>query len=803
MRSPAAKPACALLVLLALTAGCGALCPQPAIAARSRAPAPKRAPSGRPLVSGASAYATPSQSAGQSSGESEPESAAAGEDTLVRNGLGSPLCRMEASELSATAAANCRTSDFSASAAPSEDYSFDANIDTTLGVSIDALLQDYVVRPAWIFMVWLVHATLAVLEWAYTLELLNGPLASGLGPALRAAQAQFTQPLLATAFACAAVLAAYQGIVRRRVAQTLGEAAAMLAMIAGTLFVIADPSGTIGTLSQWAQEASVGSFGAIASGSSAHPYRSLTQSMQELYAASVQAPWCFLEFGDVAWCDQPARLDPRLERAAVRIAARLEAQAREQGSSGGALRNRAELLRAARTNGAIFLALPANGPLRNSVKERGSLFYVLCGGGTDATSCRGPTAAEAEFRAGSGTLPRLAGVLMIALGLSGMLLLVGFIVVRLLEAAVVSVLFLLVAPVAALAPALGESGRRAFRGWAARLLSAVAAKLLWSVLLGALLASMRTLLSLTSIGWFVQWLLSGALWWGVFMRRHELLAGAASHHWMQGARQGFLARRVEDGIEGRVRKAGGSALKRALPRGLRDRKKTREEQEGISRTGAGPLEKGTIATADRLAAAGQRRREAAGRGRRGRAPKRVRRQTTGSASSPDRSGAPTQDSPARREELQARLQRLGTAHAQAVADGETRRAISLRMRRRRVKEELEGTTRSQASPPRTGSRRAAPKTAAAASTPTDRRGQSRSQATADPRPVTPPAGPPTRRERQEERRPAGGRDARAQRADLDRDVAQRREERDPVMTDAIEVARRRRRQLGWSWSEKE
>lgn len=791
MRSPAGKPASVLLVLCALAAGCGALCPGSA-AARGRKPAPRRAPSGQPLVSGASAYATPSQSEGQNSGESEPESAVAGEDTLVRNGLGSPLCRMGTGELSAAAASNCRTSDFVASPAPSEDYSFDTNIDTTFGVSIDALLQDYLVRPVWIFLVWLVHATLAVLEWSYTLELLNGPLASGLGPALRAAQAQLTQPWLAAALACAAVLAAYQGIVRRRVAQTLGEAVAMLAMIAGTLFVIADPSGTIGALSQWAQEASVGSFGAIASGSSARPYRSLAQSMQELYAASVQAPWCFLEFGNVAWCDQPARLDARLERAAVRIASHLEAQAREAGSSGGAgaraLTHRAELLRAARTNGAVFLALPANGPLRNSVKERSSLLYVLCGGGTDATSCRGPTAAEAEFRAGSGTLPRLAGVLMIALGLSGMLLLVGFVVVRLLEAAVVSVLFLLVAPAAALAPALGESGRRAFRGWAARLLSAVAAKLLWSVLLGALLASMRVLLSLASVGWFVQWLLSGALWWGVFMRRHELLAGAASHHWMQGARQGRLARRAEDKVEERARKVGRSALKRALPRGLRDRKKTREEQEGISRTRPGPLEKATTATADRLAASGQRRRDAANRARHGQPPDRGT--ARGRASSRGHSGEPTHDSPARRDQLKARLQTLGTAHAQAVADGETRRAVSLRMRRQRVKEQLAGTTGSAATSPGPARRTAAPRT------------DGRSKATGDPRRRTPPADPLARRDRQGRQR-ATGDDARAQRAGLDRDVAQRRQERDPVMADAIEVARRRRRQLGWSWSEKE
>ncbi len=428
------------------------------------------APSGPPLVSGSSAYATP-QAAG--AGEVEGESAAGSEDPLVRNGLGSPLCHTVPDELSSMALSDCRTSGFVASAAPSEDYAFDTNIDTTLGLSIDALLQDYVVRPPWMALVWLVHGLLVALEWSYTLELLRGPLASGLTPALRTAQTQFTSPWLVSALAFAAVLAAYQGIVRRRIAQTLGEAAATIAMVAAAMFVIADPSGTVGALARWADEASVGSFAAIGTGSAVRPYHTLAASMEGLYSATIEAPWCFMEFGDVAWCDQPARLDPNLEKAAATIAARIEAEAGRSGDRSGisteVLARRAQLLRSARTNGQLFLAFPANGPARNSVKEAGSLFYVLCGGGSDATKCRGPTAAQAEFRANSGTLSRLGGLLVIALGVLGMLLLLGFVVVRLLEAAILSILFLLLAPAAALAPTLGEPGRTVFRSWAARL----------------------------------------------------------------------------------------------------------------------------------------------------------------------------------------------------------------------------------------------------------------------------------------------------------------------------------------------
>ena len=49
-------------------------------------------------------------------------------------------------------------------------------------------------------------------------------------------------------------------------------------------------------------------------------------------------------------------------------------------------------------------------------------------------ACRGPTAAQAQFRTGSGTWARVAGLLLIVAGVLGMLLLLGFVALRLLGA---------------------------------------------------------------------------------------------------------------------------------------------------------------------------------------------------------------------------------------------------------------------------------------------------------------------------------------------------------------------------------
>ena len=60
-----------------------------------------------------------------------------------------------------------------------------------------------------------------------------------------------------------------------------------------------------------------------------------------------------------------------------------------------------------------------------------------------------------------------------------MVLLIGFIALHLLGAAIISLFYLLLAPAAVIAPALGDGGRAAFRGWATRLLGAVMAKLIY------------------------------------------------------------------------------------------------------------------------------------------------------------------------------------------------------------------------------------------------------------------------------------------------------------------------------------
>jgi hypothetical protein len=284
-----------------------------------------------------------------------------------------------------------------------------------------------------------------------------------------------------------------------------------------------------------ANRASLGALAAFAQGNPAAGARTLSDGMRAVFADGIGGPWCYLEFGDVRWCRDPARLDPRLRAAGLRLAAGEQALvgcklnggpfsfcAAPGSTQARAYSRSAELLRDARSNGELFLALPANRKVRNSTVSSNGLLTVLCGG-PEIGKCRGPTAPQAEFRGAGATEQRAAGLLLVVVGVVGMVALLGFLALHLLTAALMSLFYLLLAPAAVLAPALGDGGRAAFHAWATRLLGALVAKLVYSLLLGAMLAVVRVLLALQGLGWWPQWLLVCAAWWGAFHHRYKAL----------------------------------------------------------------------------------------------------------------------------------------------------------------------------------------------------------------------------------------------------------------------------------------
>jgi hypothetical protein len=578
-RVPVAVPL--VLALAIATALSFAIAAAPAQAA---AAAGKRAPSRPPLETGTG------NAGSRVSAEEEASSSAApsGGDPLQSNGLNSPLCSDASGELPGGALRDCRSSGFEGELAPTGDYGLDVHIGTSitdLG-GYAAVIIENILQLWWTMLVAVVRGVIVILDWCYAIDLLNSPAMSGVAHGLRETQRTFTQPWLVIVLAVASVLALYHGLIRRRVAETVGEALLMMAMMVGGLWVILNPTGTVGALGAWANEASLGTLAAAAGRSPDHPDRTFAESNRELFRAAIDAPWCFIEFGNVGWCEAP--VEGRLHTAAMKLAA--QARAGGEGVGGGSSLvhkalavpvkiiewgfgaggqseaphvslQSAALLRGARTNGELFLALPANGTARNSIGNEWSLFHVLCGRSEEP--CSGSTAGEAEFRTQEGTWSRAIGLTLVAFGVLGMLLLLGFIGWHLLFAAFMSLIYLLLTPAAVLLPALGEGGRSAFRTWVLRLLGAVTSKLIYSFLLGAVLMVQRVLGSAHLFGWLIQWLMLSSLWWIVYLRRHrlfDLVHGASSGR----GESRSVVRRVSNALESRKGMAATRWAKRRL-----------------------------------------------------------------------------------------------------------------------------------------------------------------------------------------------------------------------------------------------
>jgi hypothetical protein len=499
------------------------------------------------------------------------------EDPLSANGFTSPSCTAGSlyAQLSATARTDCEVSGVAVAPVPLSNYAFDTNVQSGLGASfsddVDSIVQDLLITPVWTAIVWLVHVVVVALEWCYTIDLLAPSMLNAIVSALNNTERIFTQPWLGLALALAGIAFAWNGLIRRRVAETLSQALLMSAMIALGLWIIADPVGTIGAVSQLSDQAALGTLAAATTGDASQPIGSLDDALGEVFDSAITGPWCYLEFGDVDWCRDQSDLDPQLKRTGHALEQLYRAGATCHGPTpglvqcvpGGSAEQRtyagtAIALSAARTNGALFLALPANGLARNDLASQTSLptlYGTLCGGG-NPSDCLGGTAPQAEFRTAEGTWPRAGGVLLIALGAAGMLAMLGFIALRLLGAALAVLVYLLLAPVAVLAPAFGDSGRDTFRHWLTRLIGAALAKLVYSVMLGVTLLVVDLLMSVNTFGWWTQWLLISAFWWLAFEHRHRMLSFVVHERGEQAGRLP-LATRIRYGTQaiGSVRHA--------------------------------------------------------------------------------------------------------------------------------------------------------------------------------------------------------------------------------------------------------
>ena len=484
-------------------------------------------------------------------------------DPFSSLGAKSPFCGRS---VGPTAGRNCRASGSIAHPYPLSSYGIDSQVSmsiTNLGDYVFGALQD-TAAFLWYALVFVIKGVLLMLEWAFSLDLLNRAM-TAVRHALDTLHSRVLgRPWFLAAIAVAGLWGIWRGLVQRRTAETLGGLAATVALMVLALVLISDPAGTVGHASKLADDASLEIVSAATQGDVARPEQGFAHDLGSLFDTTVLKPWAALEFGDTRWALAAAKPGSDVTNADVWLSfpagsaqrtALYKLQKGESLDAGGLL-------------GSIvgFLATAPLSPLQHAIKLVQVGAHVLGGGSTSVPDAfksyvhKDPT--KVRMQEAGGTFPRLALLTLIAIGLVGAILLFLYVGVRLLLAAVMSLLLLLLAPAMLLAPAFGASGRSTTVAWLKRLLGAVAAKLIYSLLLAVLLVASAAIESL-ALGWIATWLVLIAFWWGALLKRKELIGFVSAGHAPIDARGGGGGGRMLRAFYG-LRLAGWAAA------GLRD-----------------------------------------------------------------------------------------------------------------------------------------------------------------------------------------------------------------------------------------
>lgn len=422
-------------------------------------------------------------------------------DPFAELGGGSPSCQEDVGDV---ARRNCDATGSIVHQHPIDNYGLDVHIDvgiTHLGDAFLSALQS-IGGLAWMALIYLLKGVLLLLEWGFSIDLL-GTAMSGIRHTLNTLHTTVIgQPWFLAAISVAGLWGIWRGLVQRQATQAITGLLATVGLMLCGLVILARPNDTVGYASRLANDASLGILAAATAQPLDEPIQSLAEASQGVFDSLVRDPWCALEFGSVTYCDQPPDLGGVSDPEGATVAD-------------------------------TWLAHPPGS------KERKYLYGLASGEGLFA---HGDAADPARVRLqeAGGTFSRLAILGLVSVGLLGASALLAYLGIRLLLASVLALLLLLFTPAMLLAPAFGESGRATFVAWGKRLVGALAAKLIYALFLAIVLAGAATLRRL-DIGWFGTWLLQIAFWWGVLLKRHELIGYVSVKPQGAGTRGGMVS----------------------------------------------------------------------------------------------------------------------------------------------------------------------------------------------------------------------------------------------------------------------
>jgi hypothetical protein len=406
-----------------------------------------------------------------------------GKDPFSTLGGRSPMCRRG---VSGKARANCDRGGALAHPYPIGNYNFDVRIDTgvTRIASNFAMAVQTLASYLWLGLLYVLKGVLLLLEWAFSLDLLGDSLPQLRRALMRVHRDVLGEPWFVAAISVAGLWGIWRGLVQRRTIETFsGLVATVLLMVAG-LVLISNPVQTVGYATNLVNQLALGLLAGASSGTFGSSEAALGDSLTRVFDQTVLDPWCSLEFGDIAFCRGRLPAD---------IPDELAGEARDS-----------------RSVADLWLRFPAGGDDRKELYDHWN-------------KDDGPLQPKVRMQKEGPTPTRLGLLLLIAIGLAGCMLLLGWLGLRLVVNAILALVLLLFAPAMLLAPAFGEAGRSTFIGWAKRLFAAIVSKAVYALLLALVLLSARILSSLDDLGWFATWLMQIVFWWGIFLKRETIV----------------------------------------------------------------------------------------------------------------------------------------------------------------------------------------------------------------------------------------------------------------------------------------
>ena len=360
---------------------------------------------------------------------------------------------------------------------PLENYGLDEHVQfgiTHLGNIFDAVTQ-WVIQMIWFGLLYVFNGIMVMLQWAFSRDLLGGESMGKLAEALEAMRTNIDSLWGLSAVAALALWGIWHGLVRKKSIDTMRGLLASLLCMAALLVMIGNPGGTLGKFIEDANGASTEMLGAITSGSVTKSETAVGSTEQSLFNSVILRPWCALQFGDIEYCESK----PNGFKQSV-----------------------------ANT----WLQSAPDGEARTSLWEK-----------TKEEGAAGAQRMEMISGGGASSMARLGLLVLIAVGLVGAICLFTYLAARLMMAALFVLVLAMFAPAMFLVAALGESGRASVVAWAKRLAGAIVTKVVFALFLAVIIEA-SNLVTVLKLGFFPSWIVFIALWWGVLLKRKDLLA---------------------------------------------------------------------------------------------------------------------------------------------------------------------------------------------------------------------------------------------------------------------------------------